>query len=117
MKQIVHYMNRIFPDSNNLGQFGEETAANYPYSVWLGITQPIINLPRVIVLGIWSSLVIIGLGIFTGLMTLLTRAIISPIVDTITVMKAGFLGKLTRVDDPQWQESYKRRNGEAYRED
>jgi hypothetical protein len=114
MKKIVYYLDQIFPDSNDLGQLSDEYASSYAYSVWLGLSQPLLNLPRVIVLAVWNSLFIVGLGILTGVMTLLKQAIISPVVDTAVVVRMGFAGRLTRTDDPQWLDAYKRYNGKDY---
>lgn len=81
-------INTMFPGPEEVVVLKEPSVAGYLYSLWLGISLPLLNLPRLFLV-----------GLFRGLGTILMDAIVMPIVSVILCFLLGTLGRLSNLSD------------------
>ena len=74
---------------------------NYARSVWLGLSQPLMNLPRMILMDVFRGLHVIALGLIAGLWRIVWRGFISSIISCICLLVLGLFGRLTMTGDEE----------------
>lgn len=78
-----------------------QRSKNYLRSVWLGISQPIMNFPRIFLLGLTLATIQIAKASLSVFVTVAWKSILKPLTTFLCVFIAGLLGRLSVSGDDE----------------
>ena len=64
-------------------------------SIIIGVTQAFLNLPRMVFVGLYKSLIMISSSFILGFGALILATVVAPLMNFITCIVLGFRGRLT----------------------
>lgn len=94
MKLFPHYSDVLFI-------VGEGKTEHRKRAIWYGMTQGLLNLPRLIIMNTLVGLRLMLVGILAGLFRILALGIFIPFMITLTLFLAGLAGKVTLKSDEE----------------
>lgn len=74
--------------------FGEDRQISYLRSLWLGLSQPVLNVPRVLITCLWQAILIILGSVIRALWALIAASGVV-LFWTLVMIVAGLLGRVT----------------------
>ncbi len=70
-------------------------------SVWLGVSQALLNLPRLVLTEVVGGVVILLVGLVNGLWHIAWRGLVTPILSVLCLAALGLCGRVTLISDEE----------------
>ncbi|MDX5412830.1 MAG: hypothetical protein LPK02_07260 [Rhodobacterales bacterium] len=94
----------IFPTIEQVAVLKERGSKNRLRSMWLGVSQMVLNLPRIMIIGLFVSLVQIVIMAMTAMFSILLSGVLVPLMAVFSSLVLGFAGRLADADSDEAQE-------------
>jgi len=94
-------MKNILPNYSQIAAMRNRKSQYRLRSAWYGISQPIMNVPRMILMGFTLSMFELAKGLIIFGYSFLYLTLTKPFLVFFAVLLVGILGHLTFIEDPE----------------